>query len=145
MTHKRLSFVLYWTGMAKEVRQYVRNCTISQRFKPELTASHGLLQSLPTPSSFFTDITIDFIEALPSSRGHTVVSVVVDRLSKFAHFMGLSHLLFAKQVAEVFFDTVFKLHGMPHAITTDRDTIFLSAFWKKLFCTARTKVGHNST
>lgn len=91
------------------------------------------MQPLSVPTSLFTDITMDFLESLPSSRGHTAIFIVVDRLSKFAHFIGFSHPLSAKTVAQAFFDKVFKLHGLPHTITSDRDTLFLSVFWKELF------------
>ncbi|PKI68053.1 hypothetical protein CRG98_011649 [Punica granatum] len=85
------------------------------------------------PKSVFTDITMDFIEGLPKSTGKEVVFVVVDRCTKYAHFMTLPHPYSASMVAQVFLDNVFKLHRMPETIVSDRDPVFLSKFWQGLF------------
>ncbi|KAL6312566.1 hypothetical protein AAG906_005983 [Vitis piasezkii] len=81
----------------------------------------------------FTDITMDFIEGLPKSNGKTTIFVVVDRLTKYGHFMLLPHPYTAKMVAQLFLDSVYKLHGLPHSITCDRDPIFTSVFWQEFF------------
>jgi len=73
---------------------------------------------------------MDFIEELPDSRGKQVIFVVVDRLSKVAHFMALHHPYSAADVVQCFMDNVFKLHGFPDSITSDRDPIFVSQFWQ---------------
>lgn len=119
--------------MNKEIQQYVRACDICQRCKPDLAASPGLLQPLPIPERIWDDISLDFIEGLPSSAGKQVILVVVDRLSKYAHFMPLSHPYTALDVAQLFLDNIFKLHGMPNTITSDRDPLFLSKVWTEFF------------
>jgi hypothetical protein len=71
-------------------------------------------------------ITMDFIEALPRSEGKDTILVVVDKLTKYAHFIPLSHPFTAKTIVQIFIDNVFKLHGLPLAIITDRDRVFTS-------------------
>jgi transposase InsO family protein len=76
---------------------------------------------------------MDFIEGLPKSASKDVILVVVDRLTKYAHFLALSHLYTAQSVAQLFWDNIFKLHGPPTAISTDRDRIFTSKLWQYIF------------
>ena len=76
---------------------------------------------------------MDFIKGLPKSNGKDVIIVVVDRLSKYAHFMALSHPYSAVTVAQLFLTHIFKLHGLPSSIISDRDPIFVSSFWEELF------------
>ncbi|KAK4271035.1 hypothetical protein QN277_019789 [Acacia crassicarpa] len=132
-TFKRLASVFYWKGMEKDVRNFVRECVICQRFKLELVASPGLLQPLPIPNHVWTELSMDFISGLPKSYSKTTILVVVDRLSKAAHFMALKHPFTAMDVALLFMDNVVKLHGFPKSIVSDRDPIFCGKFWKELF------------
>ena len=74
---------------------------------------------------------MDFIEGLPKSSGKEVIWVIVDRMSKYAHFIALSHPYTASTLAQLFLDHVYKLHGAPSEIISDRDPIFVSNFWKK--------------
>ncbi|GJQ92873.1 putative reverse transcriptase domain-containing protein [Tanacetum coccineum] len=79
------------------------------------------------------DIAMDFITGLPNSKGYTAIMVVVDRLSKYAHFAPLRANYNAPQVAELFVQTVVKHHGIPRSIVSDHDKVFTSAFWSHLF------------
>lgn len=76
---------------------------------------------------------MDFIEGLPKSEGYSVILVIVDRLTKFAHFIPVKHPYTAHHIAQLFMDHIVKLHGLLNSIVTDRDTIFVSTFWKQLF------------
>lgn len=132
-TMKRLAFVLYWKGTKKDVQQFIRECDTCQRCKYENAASTGLLQPLPIPESVWSDISMDFIEGLPNSGGKNSILVVIDKLSEYAHFLALSHPYTALNIAQAFLDNIYKLHGVPTSIVTDRDKVFLSVFWKELF------------
>ena len=96
-------------------------------------ASPGLLQPLPIPYAPFINISIDFVEGQPKSEGKDVILVVVDRFSKYAHCLALSHPYSTPKVAKMFMDNRYKLHGLPASITSDRDPVFLSRFWKEMF------------
>lgn len=127
-TLQRLKSYFYWKGQTKDVRQFIRHCDTCQRSKNETVAPPGLLNPLPIPQHVFSDISMDFIGGLPKSKGKDTIFVVVDRLTKYAHFMALSHPYVAADVAQVFSDQVYKLHGWPTTIVSDRDAVFLSAF-----------------
>lgn len=81
----------------------------------------------------WSEISIDFIEGLPKSRGNDVILVVVDRLTKYAHFIPLSHPYNVQKVANIFMDHIIKLHGPPTVIVSDRDPIFTSKLWNEIF------------
>ena len=133
VTTKRVLALFWWKGLHKDIRNYVRVCEVCQRCKADLGGTSGLLQPLPIPGAIWTDVSMDFVQGLPKSHGKDTVLVVVDRLSKYAHFMALAHPFTAVTVAQLYFDNVFKLHGLPKTMVSDRDKIFLSQFWQELF------------
>jgi hypothetical protein len=76
---------------------------------------------------------MDFIEGLPISNGFSVIWVIVDRFTKYGHFIPIKHPYSAASIAQKFLDNIVKLHGIPKSIVCDRDKIFTSNFWTKLF------------
>ena len=87
---------------------------------------------------------MDFITGLPKSEGKNVIMVVVDRLTKYAHFCALSHPFKASTVATTFMDTIQKLHGNPRVIVSDKYPIFTGIFWTELFSYLGTQLAHSS-
>ena len=75
----------------------------------------------------------DFIEGLPKSEDKEVIMVVVDRFTKYAYFLSLKHPYTVQHVVDLFLDTIYKLHGLPAVIVSDRDRIFRSTLWQELF------------
>ena len=122
----------------------VVECDTYQRHKGETTLLPRLLEHLPIPTRIWTDISMDFIDELPTSRGKTVILVVVDRLSKYSHFCALSHPYTASSFTPIFMDQIFRLHGIPSSIISNRNANFTSLFWIKLFHLTGTKLNMSS-
>ncbi|GJW40286.1 transposon Tf2-12 polyprotein [Tanacetum coccineum] len=93
---------------------------------------------------FWSIISMDFIDGLPKSEGYSTILVVVDKLSKFGHFIPLKRPYKAADVASLFLQHITKLYGMPEKIISDRDPIFLSNFWKELFKAHKTNLAYST-
>jgi transposase InsO family protein len=132
-TYHKVSRIFHWPKLKKTVEDFVTAYAICQRAKAEHCQYPGLLAPLPIPGMAWTMITMDFIEGLPKSGGKNVILVVVDRLTKYAYFLALSHPYTAQTVAQLFIDYIIKLHGPPVAIVSDRDRIFTSKLWQYIF------------
>ncbi|KAK9058307.1 hypothetical protein SSX86_023148 [Deinandra increscens subsp. villosa] len=143
-TTRRLSSSFSWLGLKKDVTTFIRNCQVCQSTKPTNHKPYGLLQPLPIPEAPWLDISMDFITHLPCSRGKTAIWVIVDRFSKFAHFIALPKTYTAVSLASTFLREIYRLHGLPNSILSDRDPLFLSRFWKELFKQLGTKLLHSS-
>ena len=116
----------FWAGMKKDIFHFVTECEVYQRNKGETIKSLGSLQPFPIPASMWTTISMDFIVDLCNVGNKSVIMVVVDHLSKYAHFCALPHPFTPALVAQVFLDHTFKLHGMPTSIVSNRDPTFAS-------------------
>ena len=132
-------------GLKNDVIQHVREYNLCQQNKIEHTHLTGLLQPLPIPESKWESISMDFITRLPKVRGRGCLYVVVDRLTKFAHFFAISSKYSAAKVAELFFREVFRLHGLPKTIVSDRDSKFTGAFWQELFWLVGTELAMSTS
>jgi hypothetical protein len=139
-TMHRLRSDFYIPSNRALVRDWVRMCTTCQRNKTETRQPVGLLQPLEVPSQVWADIAIDFIKGLPKVAGKSVMLMVVDRFSKYAHFIPLGHPYTAASVARAFFDDIVRLHGFPSSIVSDRDPVFIVHVWRDLFILAGVKL-----
>jgi hypothetical protein len=143
-TYKKISKLVYWEGMRKQIHDYVQACEVCQRNKYQTLSPGGLLQPLPIPTQIWSDISMDFIGGLLVVQGIDTIMVIVDRLTKYAHFLPVKHPYTARDIAELFTKEVVRLHGFPSSIVSDRDKIFLSNFWSELFKLAGTKLKFSS-
>ena len=132
-TYERIKQLFAWPRLKAFVHQFVSSCNTCQQAKAEHPKLLGLLQPLPVPTKPWEMISLDFIEGLPKSHGCDVILVVIDRFTKYGHFLPLAHPFSALQVAQVFINNIYRLHGLPQVIVSDRDRIFTSTLWKELF------------
>ncbi|KAL0374148.1 UNVERIFIED_CONTAM: Transposon Ty3-I Gag-Pol polyprotein [Sesamum radiatum] len=143
-TFNRLASSFYWPKMKSDVKAFVRCCLPCQHNKYSTDRPIGLLQPLPVPHQVWEDLSMDFITHLPPSGGRTVIWVVIDRLSKYAHFVGLPAKFTASSLAATFDVEIYRLRGMPQSIVSDRDPLFLSTFWGELFHLSGTTLAYSS-
>jgi RNase H-like domain found in reverse transcriptase/Reverse transcriptase (RNA-dependent DNA polymerase)/Integrase zinc binding domain/Integrase core domain/Chromo (CHRromatin Organisation MOdifier) domain/Retroviral aspartyl protease len=130
-----------WPGMRKFVDDYVKSCDRCARTKTLRQAPYGYLKSLPIPERPWSSISMDFIEELPASGGFDSILVVVDRLTKMAHFLPCQKSMSAEQLAKLYVEHIFRLHGTPLDIVSDRGTKFTSRFWRAF--TSRLNIASN--
>ena len=123
----------YWPNMHKTVNRYVRTCEVCQRMKTRAGKLPGKLKPLEIPEGRWSSIGMDFVVALPKAKnGCDAIIVVVDRLTKRAHFIGSKMTMTAVELAKTFNKEIVRLHGLPEEIVSDRDSKFTSNFWTKL-------------
>ncbi|KAJ4757727.1 polyprotein [Rhynchospora pubera] len=131
-TYHKVKKLFFWPQLKQSVHDYVIACHTCQINKGEHVPYPGLLQPLPIPPTAWYSVGLDFITGLPKSQGKDVILVIIDRLTKYGHFLSLTHPYTAANVAQLFLDNVYKLHGIPQNLVSDRDPIFTSLFWKEL-------------
>jgi hypothetical protein len=140
-TIKSVSRLFYWPKMHQEVKHYVLSCLPCQSNKPSNQSPVGLLQPLPVPETRWDTVSMDFITQLPvTKQGNDAIMVVVDKLSKQAHFMPTKTSVSAPEVATLFFREVVRHHGVPRNVISDRDPRFTSLFWQALWQQLGTKL-----
>ena len=114
--------------MKEDVLKHIKECMVCQQSKSEQIFPAGLFQPLPILEQKWESISMDFITGLPKVQGKDCIYVVVDRLTKYAHFFPITSNFKASQVAELFFKEIFRLHGLPRNIVSDRDSRVLISF-----------------
>ena len=119
--------------MKKEIAEFVSKCLQCQQVKAEHQRPAGLLQPLPIPEWKWEHLTMDFVVGLPRTpRGMNSIWVIVDRLTKSAHFLPVKTQYNADKLAVIYVNEIVRLHGVPVSIVSDRDPKFVSRFWQSL-------------
>jgi hypothetical protein len=117
--------------MKTEIAEFVARCIVCQQVKIEHQKPAGLLQPLEIPEWKWEQITMDFVSGLPrTKKGYDSIWVIVDGLTKSAHFIPVKTTYKTPKFAELFIEQIVKLHGVPLSIVSDRDPKFTSRFWK---------------
>ena len=123
----------WWKGLKRDVTKYVSKCLTCQQVKAEHQVPTGLLNPLPIPQWKWDNITMDFVSGFPlKQQKHDSVWVIVDRLTKSAHFIPVRIDYSMDRLLELYVDEIVRLHGVPLSIVSDRDPCFTSRFWKEL-------------
>ena len=123
----------WWPPREHDTRRFVAACSVCAQTKSGNSPPAGRLRPLPIPSRPWSHIALDCIPGLPSSAGKPVILTVVARFSKAAHVSPLAQLPSAKEPAQIIIENVFRIHGLPSAVVSDRGPQFTSQFWRE-FC-----------
>ena len=135
----------WWKGMKRDVTEYVSKCLTCQQVKAEHQVPTGLLNPLPIPQWKWDNITMDFVSGLPlTQQKHDSVWVIVDRLTKSAHFIPVRIDYSMDRLAELYVDEIVRLHGVLLSIVSDRDSRFTSKFWKELQSALSTRLNFST-
>lgn len=132
-TKAKVKEVFHWEGLAKDVEKFVRNCDSCQRVKAPRHLPKGELHPLSIPGRRWESVSMDLITDLPpTKRGFDSIVVFVDRLSKMVHLEACTKSVTAAGLARIFEERIFRYHGFPQDIVSDRDVRFRALFWKEL-------------
>jgi len=143
-THRLITRHYFWPGITNFVARWLRNCHTCRRITPSREAYQGVLKPLPPAERTWTDVSMDFITHLPRCGKFDAVLVVVDRLTKMRHLIPCDGTCNAEGVARLYLQHVWKLHGLPNSVVSDRGPQFVAEFWKSLTRRLRIQV-HLST
>jgi hypothetical protein len=143
--YRDLREVYWWNNMKREIAHFVEQCLTCQQVKVEHQRPSGLLQPLPIPEWKWENISMDFVCGLPrASKNHDAIWVVVDRLTKSAHFIPIRMNYSLDKLAEIYVNEIVRLHGVPVSIVSDRDPRFTSRFWGSLQKALGTKLNFST-
>jgi hypothetical protein len=136
----------WWSNMKVDIARYVAECDTCHLMKESHLKSAGVLQPLSIPMWKWDDISMDFIVGLPlTARKKDSIWVIMDRLTKTAHFIVVHTTYLVQQYAELYMDQVVRLHGIPKTIISDRGTQFVACFWEQLHECLGTKLIRSSS
>ena len=131
--------------MKREIAQFVVQCLTCQQVQVKHHRPARILQPLPIPEWKWVNIAMDFVSGFPrTSKGFDSVWVVVDKLSKSAHFLAVKTSMSLEKLAKLYIDQIVRLHGVPSTIVSDRDTRFVAHFWRCLYKALGTKLTFSS-
>jgi len=137
--HKTVTYLrdqVWWKTLVQDVTDYCKSCPTCASSKSPTEKPRGLLKTMPVPTHPWQYIGIDFVGPLPESTNrngsYDMICVIIDLLTAMVHLVATRQTYKATDIAEVIFDSIYKLHGIPERIISDRDSLFTSHFWKKL-------------
>ena len=124
----------FWPNIKNELEEYIAKCFECQQVKNEHQHPVVLLQPLPIPIWKWEVISIDFLTGLPRNKNlNDSIMVVVDKLIKATHFILVKTTYKVANIADIFMKQIFRLHGIPKLIISDKDPKFTGNFWKSFF------------
>jgi len=132
-TQGNLSRDFLWPGITSDVEAYVRSCGSCAQNKSSTQALAGFLHPLPVPSNWFLEIALDFVGPLPESNGYDCILIMTDRLTDYILIEPTVTTATAPEITLPFYKTWYRWFGLPSAITSDRNKLFVSGFWQELF------------
>jgi hypothetical protein len=136
----------WWYGLKRDVAEYVALCDTCQRVKAEHQSPTGLLQPMQIPEWKWEEVGMDFIVGLPcTQRGFDSIWMIVDRLTKVAHFIPVRTTYSSAKLVELYMERIVSLHGVPKKIMSDRGTQFTSYYWQKVQESLGTKLNFSTT
>jgi hypothetical protein len=131
--------------MKREITHYVSECDTYRKVKADYMKPRGLLQLLSIPEWKWDDISIDFIVGLPlTAYKFDSIWVILDQLSKFAHFLPVNTNYKVQKYVEIYIARVLCLHGVPKTIISDKGSQFVAHFWEQLHTSLKTHLIHSS-
>jgi hypothetical protein len=132
-TYSKIARTYYWSNMSSDVRKHIQQCDACQRTKAANRPPQGILHPLPIPSRPWDSIGMDFLGPLSKSKtDNDMILVIIDRLTKMAHFVATQSTVTSKETADLFLRHIFRQYGLPSNIMSDRDPRFTAKFWEAL-------------
>ena len=131
-TARSINMDYYWPGLWVDVETYIKSCTSCARNKSSTQAPAGFLHSMPIPEDRFKEMALDFVGPLPKCRGYDMILIMTDRLTNYAKIELTYSTATARDIANLVYQSWYRQFGLPLAITSDRDKLFVSNFWKQL-------------